>query len=189
SCGHRAAARRALLALSKDRRKLAHGFESGTHVGGCAPHLAAASRHRSTSSLFGLDPAASACRCTPIPPLKMRAARACPSASPRASEVRQALLSSGTNGDAAAAGERSAAPSPARPIGLPPPGRPDPRGLLLGRLFQPHRRRAARRPAPPAGADAGLPEAAGGGGRDGRGDRDPQALLRGLLSAAGALPL
>ena len=49
------------------------------------------------------------------------------------------------------------APEPRR---LPPPRRADPRGLLLGRLLQPHQDAARGRRAPPARAHAGLPEEA-----------------------------
>ena len=60
---------------------------------------------------------------------------------------------------------------------LRPPGREDAGGLLHGRVLQPHAHGAARRRPPPARRDAGLPEARVRARRDGRGDRDPQALL------------
>ena len=57
------------------------------------------------------------------------------------------------------------------------PRREDAGGLLHRRVLQPHPRDAARRRPPPAGRDAGVPAEARDARRDGRGDRDPQALL------------
>ncbi len=72
------------------------------------------------------------------------------------------------------------------PGDLRPPGREDARGLLHGRVLQPHARGAARRRPPPARRDAGLPEEARRARRHGRGDRDPQALRGRVGDADGA---
>ena len=65
----------------------------------------------------------------------------------------------------------------------------DARRLLHGRLLQPFARDAARRRTPPARRHAGVPEEPRVPRRHGRGDRDPQALQRGLGCADGARAL
>ncbi len=66
---------------------------------------------------------------------------------------------------------------PARSGDLRPPRREDARRLLLGRVLQPHARRAPPRRSSSAGRDAGVPAQARDGRWDGRVDRDPRALL------------
>ena len=66
----------------------------------------------------------------------------------------------------------AAPPNAARSRRLPAARRPDPRGLLLGRLLQLHQGSCSWRPRPPpARDDAGVPEAGLGPRRDRRGDR------------------